>query len=1253
MKKKVIIAVIGVIVLAMVAAGIILLATPRKADIIANLSAVNITEQDENIPFTVLISRKAKSITTAAIEVDGDKYTGEIPVGEKQCTILVPNPYKDDIYSGDQTVKAKITGVTGENIGNVNLQNSTAEVTVAEVTDTTTVEIATEDILEGDPCVTFTLTLSNATKTDACVTVDVEGEDYDVDIEAGETTGVLEVKNTNTEDNYDDASTMTGTVTAFDGGSFEDIDFSKATATAKIRDSVNATKVELTTADVTEGDSSIIFTVTLATAAKKDATITIDVAGTEYTVKIAAGSTSGVLVVMNPNGEDPYLDASSLTAKVINVSGGGFESLDYTNATATAKINDTIDNTKATLTAADAKEGSANVVFTLTLSNEAKAKVEATVDVDGQVYTITIPSGKTTGTLEVANKNTEDPYLDASKVIGKLTKVTGGNFESILVNKDPVTLNVADTIDTTTVNLSANDVKEGTAYIVFTVSLSNAAQTDTDVAINVGGTSHNVTIGEGSSSTTLSVANTNTEDPYKDASTLTGKVTSVTGGNFEAVDYSNASKTVNITDTTDTTTVSFTAKEAHEGDAFVEYTVSLSNKAQTKVTVELTVDGTDLTKEIAAGEKSVSFNIANTNTEDIYLDASTQQGLVTSVTGGNFEAVDYSNAKVTANILDTINATDVTISTKDIQENDSAATFTLTLGNPGETDVTVTVNANGSSRDITFAAGKTSETFDVTNTNGEDPYKDESEIVVEVVNVTGGNFEKVNYNGVKATAKVADTIDTTTVSLSAKDTVEGTSFVEFTVSLSNPAQTDAKVTLSAGGKNYTKTIVAGNSEATIQVANPNTEDFYTDASTLTGTVTAVSGGNFEQVDFSSAAATANIADTLDKTDVQIEGKTAYEGDANITFVVTTGGKAKAPATVEISVDGLGKYSRTIQAGNDTATFQIQNPRFNDNYYKDGDTSVAGEITSITGGGFEDFNVGPSSELVIHDNESTTKVTLTAASYHSSDTQLTYTVTLSQFAQTQATATVRINNADHTVTIAAGSKTGTLKVENKSENRNGVVTGVTGGNFEKIDITGAGDSAELINSVSISGSNITEGEDAVFTLTLDHAAQTKTEVEVSVYRESDKSTNNYKLQINAGETSGKLTVPCEDNVYKDTIMTAKITGITGGEADGWEGIGNSVNITVADNVDTVSIYMSKPQVKEDNPTHVTFLITVTNMDSLPDGCSLTVDVDIGGNKERFIITGATNNCDVEKGSDDESYGIEHVSCEGFEYENLQY
>ncbi len=66
-----------------------------------------------------------------------------------------------------------------------------------------------------------------------------------------------------------------------------------------------------------------VFTATLSSASHGVTTIHTD----QGDITIADGATTGTLTIASGNGEDVYSDASSLTATITGVSGGGFESL--------------------------------------------------------------------------------------------------------------------------------------------------------------------------------------------------------------------------------------------------------------------------------------------------------------------------------------------------------------------------------------------------------------------------------------------------------------------------------------------------------------------------------------------------------------------------------------------------------------------------------------------------------------------------------------------------------------------------------------------------------------------------------------------------------------------------------------------------------------------------------------------------------------------------------------------------------------
>ncbi|WP_218568399.1 tandem-95 repeat protein [Pseudomonas sp. LS-2] len=119
---------------------------------------------------------------------------------------------------------------------------------------------------------------------------------------------------------------------------------------------------------------------------------------------------------------------------------------------------------------------------------------------------------------------------------------------------------------------------------------------------------------------------------------------------------------VQITDTVDTTVASITGStEVTEGQA-ATYTISLSNPAQTEVTINLTysgtaADGSDYTQvvsvKIPANASSVTFDLATIN-DTLPEGVENVTVSIGAITGGNFEnvVVSSTNGSVTTTIID-------------------------------------------------------------------------------------------------------------------------------------------------------------------------------------------------------------------------------------------------------------------------------------------------------------------------------------------------------------------------------------------------------------------------------------------------------------------------------------------------------------------------------------------------------------------------------------------------------------------------
>ena len=128
------------------------------------------------------------------------------------------------------------------------------------------------------------------------------------------------------------------------------------------------------------------------------------------------------------------------------------------------------------LTATPSVAEGGTIIYTATLTNAAGTPVTVTLS-NGAM--ITIAAGATSGTVTVAAP-ADDVYNDAGRVEATITTATGGNFENLVINPLPAVTDVTDTIDTTTVRLTAtSSVAEG-GTIVYTASVDRAGRPDAD-----------------------------------------------------------------------------------------------------------------------------------------------------------------------------------------------------------------------------------------------------------------------------------------------------------------------------------------------------------------------------------------------------------------------------------------------------------------------------------------------------------------------------------------------------------------------------------------------------------------------------------------------------------------------------------------------------------------------------------------------------------------------------------------------------
>jgi len=403
---------------------------------------------------------------------------------------------------------------------------------VADVVDTTFISLSTNDVDEDNGLVTFTATLTHPGETDVVVNTD-QGL---ITIEAGQTTGSISLDMTD-PDVYLDASSLTATITSVTGGNFEDLELATVTATAQITDTIDTTTVTLSaTSQITEDDNAITYTATLDNPAQGAMTVTLD-NGLE--IAIADGATTGSVNLSVTADSDVYSEANqTITASIASTSGGNFEDLD-TSSTVSTTLVDSIDVVSLLVSgsfvegqsATSIPHGISHVIYELANGE--------TVKIDGYGGDVKDPTDPSRYTAAI-----EAEY--GSSVEGYTIKASTSHYDEL----GQWVISIPHQADHETSQqfiengaysalvLATPVTSEDTASFTFT--LSEPGLSDVLVTTNLG----DVTIPAGETSVDLDV-------PMNNQDEVTATVSSMTGGNFESIDVSSASYTVQDTDVSD------------------------------------------------------------------------------------------------------------------------------------------------------------------------------------------------------------------------------------------------------------------------------------------------------------------------------------------------------------------------------------------------------------------------------------------------------------------------------------------------------------------------------------------------------------------------------------------------------------------------------------------------------------------------------------------------------------------------------
>ncbi len=353
------------------------------------------------------------------------------------------------------------------------------------------------------------------------------------------------------------------------------------------------------------------------------------------------------------------------------------------------------------------------------------------------------------------------------------------------------------------------------------------------------------------------------------------------------------------------------------------------------------------------------------------------------------------------NGVDPRNVTITLTATPSITEAGGVVVYTVFITQAPTSDLTVTLS-NGLS--VVIAAGQTSGVLNVTFAGNDTPYLDASSISATITGTSGGGNLIITTDPAPAVTQIADTIDTTTVTLTATASVNEGGQIVYTATVTNAAQTDVVIKLS---NDKTITIEAGKTTGTVTVDTPANLADGKDL-TVSATITSATGGNYENLAINPEAATSTVVAVDDPSVLVADTNTIAEDS------VATGNVLSNDSDIDNELA--------------VATFKVGNTS-----YKAGDTATIDGVGTITIGADGAYTFTPVKDY----NGEVPTIGYTTNTGSSSTLNVTVTPVNDVPVISIAPATINENSA------TAGTVAGTFTATDAETPREGLTIAFTG------------------------------------------------------------------------------------------------------------------------------------------------------------------------------------------------------------------
>ena len=959
-------------------------------------------------------------------------------------------------------------------------------------------------------------------------------------------------------------------------------------------------------------DFTVTATNNAGTTRTEDITIGLTLGGTADSSDYTAPAQASVTIPANQSSGSGTLtltfkDDSLAEGDETIIVGGSSGSLTIASALITVHDNEATYLSIAG-PAADVQEG-ANASFTVTLSKTVPADVTvawsaATGTAEAADLgtttsgSVTFPANSAAGaTQTITVAVTDDDLSEGSEkfsvALGADTgdqaanvwvKTTAASAEATISESDPITVNIS----------GPSSVDEGDATTAYTVSLSPSGVTPTsDLTFTYATSNGTAAAGSdySSASGTLTFTQTaagsqtftvqTTEDSSDESDeTFTVTISSPTGGGGQSPNLGTSSVTTTITDDDDAPSgivLSANPSSVDEGDVETSITVTATLQGGTTLPSDTVVTISTLSGTATQDtDYSVTSSLAS-----VTIPANTSSGSGAIKIDPTGDDIVEGDETITIPGKTTVSGLGVTSATVTIGEDDSAelsisgpgpnvsegsnAVFTVTLSKAVSKEVTVAWSATAgtaSSSDytpgsgtVTFAANSAAgATQTISVTASDDDLSETSETFSVGLGTIGGDIAgdiSLKTGASSASATISES-DPITVSISGPSSVvEGDATTAYTVSLSPSGVTPT-------------------SDLTVIYATSN------------GTATAGS-------DYSSASGTLTFTQTAAGSQtfaVQTTEDSADEPGETFTVIISSpaGGGGQSPSL------GTSSVTTTITDDDDAPTGIVLSA--NPSSVDEGDVATSITVTATLQGG----TTLPSDTVV-------TINTLSGTATQDTD----YSVTSSL-----ASVTIPANTSSGSGTTKI-DPTGDDIVEGDETITIPGTTTVSGLGVTSATVTiDEDDSAEL--SISGPGSNVTEGNNAVFTVTLSKAVSKDVTVAWSATAgtasSSDFTPGSGTVTFAANSAAGAtqtISVTASDDNLSETSETFSVgLGTIGGDIAGDISLktgASSASATISES-DPITVSISGPSSVVEGKVTTAYTVSLS-----PSGVTPTSDLTV--------------------------------------------